>query len=72
MTHRLLVDPQTHKRFLDYRERHQYFARQRPILTAAEFTLLDGELRALVAKGAARDDEEEARLAELRAILLMD
>jgi len=72
MTHPQPVDPQTHKRYLDYRERFQYFGRQMAILTAAEFSVLDGERRTLHAKGDARDDEEEERLVALRAILLMD
>jgi len=66
------VDPQTHKRYLDYRGRFEYFGRQKAILTAVQFTAFDAELRALQTKGDARDDEDEARLVELRAILLMD
>ena len=68
------MDPVTHKRYLDYRERHDYFGeglRMRK-LTAAEFAEHDAELRALAAKGEARDDEEDARHAELSKLLLRD
>ncbi len=66
------MDPQTHKRYLDYRQRHEYFGRQKAILTLAQFEPLDVEVRALEAKGRTRDDEEEARLHELYVILLRD
>lgn len=66
------MDPQTHKRYLDYRARFEYFGRNVAILTALEYAPLDAELRELQAKGDACDDEEEARLAELLSILLMD
>ncbi|WP_394850452.1 hypothetical protein LZC95_23705 [Pendulispora brunnea] len=69
------MDPQTHKRYLDYRQRYEYFGRQKAILTAVQFSAFDAELRALQGKGGerdAREDEDEARLVELRAILLLD
>ncbi|WP_394839736.1 hypothetical protein LVJ94_22875 [Pendulispora rubella] len=66
------MDPQTHKRYLDYRGRYEYFGRQKAILTAVQFAAFDAELRTLQAKGDTLEDEDEARLVELRAILLMD
>ena len=66
------MDPRTHKRFLDYRERAQYFGMVGKTVDAATFATLDAELLALEAKGDARDDEEEARLAELSKLLLSD
>ncbi len=66
------MDQETHKRYLDYRERHVYFGKKKPLLTAAEFTSADAEARLLEAKGEAREDEEEARLAELLALLFRD
>jgi hypothetical protein len=67
------VDPQVHKRFLDYRERYEYFGRKDTVrLGAAEFTAADAEHRALDAKGDARDDEESARFEELSKILFRD
>lgn len=67
------MDPATHKRYLDYRDRHGYFGSNRAVLPAAEFAERDAECRALEAKGeGGRDDEEEARLLELRALLLRD
>ncbi len=68
------MDPHVHKRFLDYRERYVYFAKGVKLreLTAAEFTALDAEHRTLDAKGDARDDEEEARFAEVAKLLFRD
>jgi len=66
------MDQQTHKRYLDYRQRHEYFGRQKAILTLAEFEPLDVEARELEAKGRTRDDEEETRLYDLYVILLRD
>ena len=69
------MDPKAHKRFLDYRERFTYFGAGAKLtqLGAAEFAELDGELQALEAMGeGSRDDEEEARLTELRRVLLRD
>jgi len=67
------MEPATHKRFLDYRERHQYFGTRLKLLSMAEFEPLDKEYRELDAKGEnGRDDEEEARYAELSHVLLRD
>jgi hypothetical protein len=68
------MDPQVHKRFLDYRERYEYFAKgvKAPLLDANQFTAADAEQRALEAKGDARDDEEEARFEELSKLLFRD
>ena len=66
------MDPLVHKRYLDYRERHAYFGKSKAMLTMAEFEAADAEARALDAKGKSRDDEEEARFAELLTVLLRD
>ena len=66
------MDQATHARYLDYRERHGYFGKLKPILGKAEFEAADREQRELEAKGEARDDEEEARFAELSALLFRD
>jgi len=66
------MDPRTHKRFLDYRERATYFGKTGKTVDAETFATLDAELEALEAKGEARDDEEEARFAELARLLLRD
>ncbi len=68
-----LMDQATHARYLDYRERHAYFGKTKPILAAADFEAADREHRELEAKGEdGRDDEEEARYAELSALLYRD
>jgi hypothetical protein len=59
-----------HKRFLDYRELHQYFGGKKALLTYAEFQALDAEYYALLARE--RDDEEEQRLEELATLLHRD
>ena len=66
------MNPTVHKRYLDYRERHVYFGRKKPMVSAAEFEALDVEYRALRAKGEERDDEEEARFAEVAFSLHLD
>ena len=67
------MDPATHTRYLDYRERHAYFGKAKPILAMAEFEALDREQRALDAKGEEkRDDEEESRFQELCVLLFRD
>jgi hypothetical protein len=66
------MDQVTHKRYLDYRDRFAYFGRNRAKLSMAEFEKADAEHRALAAKGDKRDDEEEARFAELTVLLLRD
>jgi hypothetical protein len=65
------LDPATHKRFLDYRERHSYFGRSDRLLGMDEYAALEAEHRVL-AKKELRDDEEEVRLEELSKILLLD
>jgi hypothetical protein len=65
--------PVVHKRFLEYRERFQYFGRRGTAqLDAEAFAKADAEHRALAAKGDARDDEESARFEELAKILFRD
>lgn len=68
------VDRAVHKRYLDYREKHAYFGNQiTKLLTMAEFLPLDAEHLALDAKGEdGRDDEEEARWAEVASLLFRD
>lgn len=67
------MDPETHKRYLDYRERHTYFGARMKLLTPAEFEAADREQRELDAKGEdGRDDEEEARWQELSKVLFRD
>lgn len=67
-----LVDQDTHKRLLEYRERHAYFGGSAALLSRDEFLTADLEQRELEAKGEARDDEEEARWAELTKLLFRD
>jgi hypothetical protein len=67
------VDRETHQRYLDYRERHEYFGAATPILTKDQFEPADAEQRILDAKGEdGRDDEEEARFEELNKLLFRD
>jgi len=67
------VDPATHRRYLEYRERHQYFGSTAPALDREEFLAADAEHLTLDQKGEdARDDEEEARWQELSKLLLRD
>jgi hypothetical protein len=68
------MDSAVHKRFLEYRERHLYFAKESsaPRLSYEQFTAMDTEQSALHAKGDARDDDEEARFAELTKLLFRD
>jgi hypothetical protein len=66
------VDPETHRRFLDYLDRHAYFAGAAARLTREQFLAADAEQRTLEAKGEARDDEEEARYNELSKLLFRD
>jgi hypothetical protein len=74
-------DARIHKRFLDYRDRHEYFgkthgpdgAAQIRLVAYEEFAKLDAEHDALEAKGEdGRDDEEEARWVELSHLLFRD
>ena len=49
------MDPKTHKRFLDYREKFTYFGRGEMVqLNAADFTAADNEYRELEAMGQTR------------------
>ncbi|MEO8798148.1 MAG: hypothetical protein ABI551_09705 [Polyangiaceae bacterium] len=66
------MDRATHQRFLEYRERHEYFGGSQPILSNTEFVAADAEHDELEAKGEARDDEEEVRFADLAALLFRD
>jgi hypothetical protein len=67
------VDPEVHKRYLEYRERHVYFGKLEKLFTMAEFTPLDAEHNGLDAKGErGRDDEEESRFEELGRVLFRD
>jgi hypothetical protein len=67
------TDRQTHKRYLEYRERHGYFGKAEKLLTLAEYIPLEKELAELEAKGEdGRDDEEEARFAEVAKVLFRD
>jgi hypothetical protein len=68
------MDALVHKRFLDYRERHIYFAKESsaPCLSYEEFMLVDAEERSLDARGDARDDDEDARFVALRRLLFRD
>ncbi|MGH7284934.1 MAG: hypothetical protein ACRELY_25690 [Polyangiaceae bacterium] len=66
------MDRDTHQRFLDYRERHEYFGGKSALLGREDFLRADLELNELEAKGEARDDEEEARFVELAKLLFRD
>lgn len=67
------MDPTTHKRYLEYRERHVYFGATKPQLGRDAFLAADAEQRALEAKGEdGRTDEEEQRFVELCKVLFRD
>lgn len=66
------MDRATHQRFLEYRERHDYFGGSTPLLSNAEFLAADAEHAELEAKGEGRDDEEEVRFADLSELLFRD
>jgi hypothetical protein len=66
------VDPETHRRYLEYRERHVYFGGTTAMLTREEFLAADAEQRTLEARGEARDEDEEERWAELSKLLFRD
>lgn len=67
------LDPRTHARFLDYRDRHQYFGAGKPSLDAQAFAAADAEEQALSALGeGGRSDEDEARFVELQKLLHRD
>jgi hypothetical protein len=70
------MDPKTHRRYLEYREKYVYFVRgeNKPAVhSQTEFMALEAELKLLEAKGEeGRDDEEAARFEELLRELLLD
>jgi hypothetical protein len=71
------MDQATHKRFLDYRERYEYFEHdckqaKIPKLDMKAFEAADGEYRKLQAEGDERSDEDDARFEELAKLLLRD
>jgi len=66
------VDRQTHKLYLEYRDRHGYFGATTPVLSQEQFLAADQEHRALEAKGETRDDDEDARFEELSKLLFRD
>lgn len=66
------VDKATHKRYLEYRERHEYFGSTAPVLDREAFLAADAEQRLLDDKGEARDEDEEARWLELSKQLFRD
>ena len=67
------MNPETHKRYLEYRERHEYFGSTVPVLGRDPFLAADEEHAALEAKGEdGRDDEEESRWVELAKLLFRD
>ncbi len=65
------MTPEAHKRYLDYRERHAYFGKRQALLSMQEFVAAETELAELAAK-ARRDDDDDARVAELEQMLLRD
>ncbi|MDP9151495.1 MAG: hypothetical protein M3O36_16365 [Myxococcota bacterium] len=69
---RVSFDAPTHKRYLDYRERLVYFAKEVRCLSYEQFAVAEDEHRALETRGTARDEEEEVRFAELVKALLRD
>ncbi len=70
------MDPETHRRFLDYLELRRYFARDSdlPKLAPAEFTELDVELGRLLVKEreGASEPADVRRIVELRRVLFRD
>ena len=66
------MDRDTHRRYLEYRDRHAYFGATTPVLAREAFEKADEEQRTLDAKGESRDDEEEARFEELSKLLFRD
>jgi hypothetical protein len=61
------IEPAQHKRFIDYRELHQYFGAKSQPMPWDSFHLLDNEFREL--ENRKRDDEEEVRFEELGMLL---
>ena len=66
------MDPETHKRYLAYRDKHAYFGASSKVLGRDEFIAADKEQRELDAKGERRDDDEEQRWTELSKLLFRD
>lgn len=66
------MDPETHQRYLAYRDKHGYFGSTSKLLGREEFLVADKEHRELDAKGDRRDDDEEARWNELSKLLFRD
>jgi hypothetical protein len=66
------VDRDTHQRYLDYRDRHAYFGKGKPLLPMNEFLPLDAEHLDLARREESLDDEERARFEELAALLHRD
>lgn len=66
------MDPETHKRFLQYRDRHGYFGGSTALLGREDFLAVDKEFNELDAKGEKRDDDEEVRFLELAKLLFRD
>ena len=66
------IDRQSHKRYLEYRDRHSYFGKMERLLTFADYVPLETELSELELKGDGRDDEEEVRFADLAKLLFRD
>ena len=67
------TDPQAHKRYLEYRDRHSYFGRAEKILSLADYVPMEKELAELELKGEdSRDDDEEVRFAYLAKVLFRD
>jgi hypothetical protein len=66
------MDPKVHKRYLDYRDRHVYFGRKKAMMSGVDFEPLDAEYQVLLQKGESRDDEEDARFADVCSKLHLD
>jgi len=69
------MDPRVHRRYLDYLELREYFARpDLPKLDAARFESLDAELGALIARQERGeiDADGASKMARLRRMLLRD
>ena len=66
------MDPETHQRYLSYRDKHGYFGGTSKLLGRDEFIEADKEHRELDAKGDRRDDDEETRYEELAKLLYRD
>jgi hypothetical protein len=66
------MDPNIHKRYLDYRELFIYFGRKITILNAEEFEQADAEYHVLEVKRTRWTPEEEARFRQLARYLFRD